>query len=135
MKSIATLLPILILLASCATIRDTDRDSELSGDQRTELTQIDPAISMLDHLKRVSGLNIDQRGGEVNVFLRGVSTIASDNRALFVVNGTPIGNRYADLENSVDVNDVELISVLRGSQASQLYGMRASFGAVVVTTK
>lgn len=99
------------------------------------VSEINPALSLLGHLKKVPGLYIDQRGSDINVFLRGVSTISAENSALFVVNGTPVGTRYSDLENSVDVNDVENISIMRGSQASQIYGFRGAYGAVIVSTK
>lgn len=136
MKKLKVLLLPVFLLIGCATTDTADRTSDIQTFEReADLPSIEPALSMLDHLKRVSGLNIDQRGGEISVFLRGVTTLAGENRALFVVDGTPIGNRYNDLENSVNVTDVAAIQVLRGSQASQLYGSRAAFGAVLVSTK
>ena len=47
------------------------------------------------------------------------------------VTGADIANRAVD----IDPNEIESINVLKGQAASALYGLRASNGVIVITTK
>lgn len=85
----------------------------------------------------IPGLNISNStsGGELNsskqVNVRGMSTIGSGT------NGGPlilIDGMEGDL-NSVNPNDIESISVLKDAAASSIYGSRAPFGVILITTK
>ena len=67
-------------------------------------------------------------GAQANVRLRGEAGLFGGS-VLYVVDGTPV--------NSVDINpdDIEDLSVLKGVNATALFGDRASSGAIVITTK
>jgi outer membrane cobalamin receptor len=121
----------LVFIASCSTSEKTATDFERSP----EISDIQTSISLLDHLKRVSGLNIVERGGETFVFMRGVHTLSGENNVLFVINGRPFGNSFNAIESTVDVNDIQDIRVIRGSMGSQLYGSQGANGVVEITTK
>ncbi|BDD05787.1 SusC/RagA family TonB-linked outer membrane protein [Aureibacter tunicatorum] len=85
--------------------------------------------------------------GSSSVILRGYSTVQGDNQALIVVDGIPYSNNSfgqgssgngIDLGSGIgDLNpeDIESVTVLKGANASALYGSRAINGAVVITTK
>ncbi|MFN3839379.1 MAG: SusC/RagA family TonB-linked outer membrane protein [Cyclobacteriaceae bacterium] len=76
---------------------------------------------------KVAGLTIAQSAellGAPNVFLRG-------KRPLFVVDGVPI---QSDTWN-ISPDDIESITVLKGPNASALYGSRGQYGAIQITTK
>lgn len=82
---------------------------------------------------RVAGLQVYNRGGDPNVSsltrVRGLS--AYSNRApLIVIDGVAGGS----LDN-VDPNDIASITVLKDGSAQALYGIRASSGVFLVTTK
>ena len=47
------------------------------------------------------------------------------------VSGTDFASRAVD----IDPNDIESINILKGQAASALYGMRATNGVIVITTK
>ncbi len=130
-NSALVLIAVMIFAVSCKTSEKTVTDFE----RGPEITEIQSSLSLLDHLKRVSGLNIVERGGDIGVFMRGVNTISGENNVLFVVNGRPIGNSFIALDSTVDVNDIQDIRVIRGSMGSQLYGMRGANGVVEITTK
>ncbi|XHP74247.1 TonB-dependent receptor P26 [Arenibacter antarcticus] len=89
-------------------------------------------------------------GGSSSVVIRGVSSLGGNNQPLFVIDGTPMinnninslntqqGTRGRDYGNGIsDINsdDIETITVLRGANASALYGSRAANGVVLITTK
>jgi outer membrane receptor for ferrienterochelin and colicin len=120
------------ILGACTSTENVQTEN---FERDPDITEIQSHLTILDHLKRVSGLNITERGSEVFVSMRGVHTINSENNVLFVVNGISIGNRYSALENGVDVNDIKDIRVIRGSMGSQLYGSLGANGVVEVTTK
>ncbi len=68
-------------------------------------------------------------GDETSVNIRGVTSIASSTGPLILVDGVE-----GDLRD-VNPNDIESISVLKDASASAVYGARAGFGVVLVTTK
>ena len=79
--------------------------------------------------------------------MRGASSIYGNVQPLFVVDGVPISNNNDgtvtnsggfELPNGVadiDPNNIESINVLKGPSAAALYGIRASNGVIVITTK
>lgn len=84
----------------------------------------------------VPGLNIDNpNGGSLerrsNLNIRGIATIGagSNGGALILIDGME-----ADLK-TVNPQDIESISVLKDAAASSIYGSRAPFGVILITTK
>lgn len=85
----------------------------------------------------IPGLNISNStaGGELNsskqVNVRGTATIGagSSGGPLILIDGLE-----GDL-NSINPNDIESISVLKDAAASSIYGSRAPFGVILITTK
>lgn len=83
----------------------------------------------------VPGLNIAQSSGLLDsapsMDIRGVGTIGEGSSAspLVLIDGAE-----GDL-NSVNPQDIENISVLKDAAASSIYGSRAPFGVILITTK
>ncbi|WP_460915671.1 SusC/RagA family TonB-linked outer membrane protein [Spirosoma areae] len=67
------------------------------------------------------------------VNIRGSRSITGSNEPLYVIDGLPV----AAGSRSIDFNpaDVESVDILKGAAASALYGVRASNGVIVITTK
>jgi len=99
---------------------------------------------------KISGIEIRQSSGmpgaSSQIMIRGARSLTGTNQPLYVVDGMPIesGSAYAvDISGTdqtnrtvdIDPNDIESLSVLKGPAAAALYGMRASNGVVVITTK
>ena len=112
---------------------------------------------------RVAGVEVTSTSGapgaSSSITIRGVSSISSTNQPLMIVDGLPIdnkttntgnlssdaptsqlalSNRNVDFTNrAADINpeDIESITVLKGPEASALYGIDAANGAIVITTK
>jgi TonB-dependent starch-binding outer membrane protein SusC len=93
-----------------------------------------PATNLAQAMQgRVAGVvvgNENSPGGGVMVRIRGFGTI-NDNSPLYVIDGTPT---KGDL-NSLNLNDIESIQVLKDASAASIYGSRAGNGVVIVTTK
>ena len=84
---------------------------------------------------RVSGVqitNVDGTpGGPVSIRIRGVSTVGN-NQPLFVVDGVPVGDGTG---NQINPADIESMSVLKDASSASIYGLRASNGVILITTK
>lgn len=80
-------------------------------------------------------LNVNNAGGALNsrmsLNIRGAGTIGSGSNSspLILIDGTE-GDLY-----SIAPNDIESISVLKDAASSSIYGSRAAFGVLLVTTK
>nr|WP_319570522.1 SusC/RagA family TonB-linked outer membrane protein [uncultured Draconibacterium sp.] len=99
---------------------------------------------------KVAGLEISSSptpGGTQNVAIRGYSSFGN-NQPLYVIDGVVITNEqnrtgtglnsqsdYGSGINALNPNDIENITVLKGSAASVRYGSRAAQGVIVITTK
>lgn len=112
---------------------------------------------------RVAGVEVTSSSGvpgaSTSITIRGVSSISSSNQPLMIIDGLPMdnktlntgvlasdapgsltafSNRGVDFTNrAADINpeDIESMVVLKGPEASALYGIDAANGAIVITTK
>ncbi|WP_353890691.1 SusC/RagA family TonB-linked outer membrane protein [Parabacteroides goldsteinii] len=105
---------------------------------------------------KVSGLDIKPSSGmpgaSSQITIRGARSFSGDNTPLYVIDGMPVtstpdvdtdlqnngsvsGADFANRAVDIDPNDIESINILKGQAASALYGIRASNGVIVITTK
>jgi ferric enterobactin receptor len=105
---------------------------------------------------RVPGLSVNPTSGDpgasAQIVLRGFVSISGDNSPLMVIDGLPMdnsilnqndlvsngANRDADYSNrAVDINpaDIESYTILKGPEATALYGNLGASGAIIITTK
>jgi len=99
--------------------------SEVRGDELTTVRDPNPISGLTG---KVAGLSVAPNAELLrapNVLLRGNSI------SLYVVDGFPINT---DSFN-ISPDDVESYTVLMGPTAAALYGSRAQFGAILITTK
>ena len=103
-----------------------------------------PVSSAVQALQGViPGLNITNsgHGGELNatksINIRGNGTVGKDADGNDYASGAPlilIDGMEGDL-NTINPQDIESISVLKDAAAASIYGSRAPFGVILVTTK
>jgi TonB-linked SusC/RagA family outer membrane protein len=88
-------------------------------------------------------------GGSARITIRGDKSLdINKNQPLFVIDGVPITNEltgssgrsfqeldYGNGASLINPDDVESMTVLKGANASALYGSRAANGVIVITTK
>ncbi len=104
-------------------------------------------------------------GASSSIVLRGFNSLSLSNQPLFVIDGvivdnqtvdensnggsgvglvergaglTSTNNRNTDYNNrisDINPNDIESITVLKGPEATALYGSQASSGAIIITTR
>ncbi|HMI63445.1 MAG TPA: SusC/RagA family TonB-linked outer membrane protein [Puia sp.] len=118
-----------------------------------ELTGVRDANNVLNSLQgKVANAVITQGSGGpgsgARIVLRGNRSIQQSNNALIVVDGVPINNstysmsgsdfgsiQGSDGASSINPDDIESVTVLRGASAAALYGSQAGNGVIVITTK
>ena len=113
---------------------------------------------------KIAGVNISSLGtgpgGTSKIRIRGQSSISGQNNPLIVINGVPIDNTNfgtnpnnqasdnsigvrgggitsdgGDGLQSINPDDIENMTVLKGAAAAALYGSRAKDGVIMITTK
>lgn len=112
---------------------------------------------------RIAGLTINptsgMAGASSQIVLRGFNSLSLDNSPLFVIDGVIVDNStmnetsdggsgiglasnranrqndYSNRMSDINPNDIESITVLKGPEATALYGSQASSGAIIITTK
>ena len=97
---------------------------------------------------KVAGLQINTTssdpGQASSVIIRGISSINGNNQPLYVVDGVPLQTTtFRNMGHvqamgglsSINPNDIESMTVLKGAAATALYGSRAANGVIVITTK
>ena len=85
--------------------------------------------------------------GSSRVIIRGASSLGEDSQPLYVVDGIPIDNTTlgsagmwggsdgGDGISSINPDDIDKVTVLKGPSAAALYGTRAKNGVILITTK
>lgn len=71
---------------------------------------------------------------DATIRIRGINTINAGSSPIYVVDGVVMENNQGGF-NSVNVNDVASVQVLKDASATALYGSRGANGVVVITTK
>jgi len=97
-------------------------------------------------LQMLASSGLAGSGAKINI--RGNSSITGNTQPLWVVNGVPINTDQNDINQDfqdgkvsptryldIDPNNIESISVLRGLNATTLYGSQGRNGVILVTTK
>src|SRR5712664_430963 len=139
---------------SLGTAQQSVRGVEIAQTQRENFFNALPG--------RVAGVDVTSTSGvpgaSSSIVIRGISSISSSNQPLIIVDGSPMDNRTVntgvlasdkssttafsnrgvDFTNrAADLNseDIETLTVLKGPEASALYGIDAANGAIVVKTK
>lgn len=109
-------------------------------------------INFLNSLSgRTAGVEIKKSssgpGGSTRVLLRGDKSLTGDSQPLFVIDGIPMANNRGgqpgmwggvdggDGMSQINPDDIESISILKGSNAAALYGSQGANGVVLITTK
>ncbi|MEO5581594.1 MAG: TonB-dependent receptor plug domain-containing protein, partial [Saprospiraceae bacterium] len=100
---------------------------------------------------RVAGVNVSKTAGgpsgSSRVIIRGNKSLAGNNQPLYVIDGVPMDNSgfgqaglwggadQGDGMSSINPDDIETITVLKGANAAALYGARAANGVINIITK
>ncbi|PKP34204.1 MAG: hypothetical protein CVU00_07915 [Bacteroidetes bacterium HGW-Bacteroidetes-17] len=122
---------------------------EVSGSELDKRGNSDIVSSLA---AKAAGLQVtsssSNAGAASYMTIRGAASLTGNNQPLFVIDGMPISTEpsyrggtgqsgYYTSSRSIDLNpdDIASLSVLKGGAATALYGLQASNGVIVITTK
>ncbi|MBK8501254.1 MAG: TonB-dependent receptor plug domain-containing protein [Saprospiraceae bacterium] len=122
--------------------------TEVGGESFQEAREVNLANSLAG---KVAGVNVSRiasgPAGSSRVIIRGNVSLGGNNQPLYVIDGVPIDNGgfgqaglwggadEGDGTSSINPDDIETLTVLKGANAAALYGSRASNGVILITTK
>lgn len=122
---------------------------DVKGDELNKTQQTNIVNSLAG---KVAGVQITNSSGAVGassvIKIRGNKSLTGDSQPLFVIDGVPIQNTTNNARSAGDVNvdfgnaamdidpaNVESVSILKGPNATALYGARGANGVILITTK
>jgi TonB-linked SusC/RagA family outer membrane protein len=112
-------------------------EGKLTGVQMNSLNS-SPTSSVMFNIRGATSLAGIMKGNDAS------SNINNATQPLIVLNGVPLmsnsvgttaGIDVGNYMNSINPNDIENISILKGASASALYGSSAGNGVILITTK
>ncbi len=122
--------------------------TKVSGANLTQAREVNLGAAIQG---RVAGVDVTKSStgpaGSSRVIIRGNKSIGGSNQPLYVVDGIPMDNTMGDQAglwggtdqgdglSSLNPDDIESITVLKGANAAALYGSRGGYGVINITTK
>ena len=131
-----------VVVVGYGTRKRKDLSTAISSVTAKEIAATPTADAAQAIQGRVSGVTIVQGSGApggtggTGIRIRGISSLTGTNNPLIVVDGYPLPDQAADnILNSFGTGDIESIDVLKDAGALAIYGVRASNGVIIITTK
>lgn len=113
--------------------KKSDLTGAVASVQGTDLERV-PVSTAGEALQgRVAGVQVTSNGrpgSAPNIRVRGLGSVSSRTDPLYVVDGV-----LTDDISFLGSTDIESINILKDASASAIYGIRASGGVVIITTK
>ena len=116
----------------------TQRKADLTGSVSVVNTKDLETSANTDPMRalqgKVPGMTISSDGspaGTGTVRIRGIGSFNADQNPLFVIDGVPTTQTL----NSLNMNDIESMQVLKDAASASIYGSRAANGVIIITTK
>jgi len=121
---------------------------DIKGEEFTQARETNVVNSLTGRLAGVQVSNsTGAPGSSARIVIRGAKSISGSSQPLFVIDGQPIDNSsfsnsgsgggidYGNAASDINPDDIESMTVLKGANASSLYGSRGANGVIVITTK
>ncbi|MBC6988894.1 SusC/RagA family TonB-linked outer membrane protein [Hymenobacter sp. BT491] len=142
-----------VVVVGYGTVRKSDLTGAVSALNTNDFNK--GTLTSPDQLiqGRTSGVQITQNsgqpGGASTIKIRGNSAVTGTGQPLYVIDGVPLDGRsarpglntaFGDSPDSNPLNflnpsDIESIDILKDASATAIYGSRAAYGVVIITTK
>ena len=116
----------------------TQRKADLTGSVAVVQTKELKTSSDTDPMRalqgKVPGMTITHDGSPVGagtVRIRGIGSFNSSQDPLFIIDGVPTTTNL----NTLNMNDIESMQVLKDAASASIYGSRAANGVIIITTR
>lgn len=127
MKKIALcflLLPLTILLTQCK-VSNLPEGPE----------QVRVYTSLADYLNTKSNVIVKGLGDNITLQVRGINSINGDTRPFIYVDDIGFGRSYANVNKTLDPNNIKSVRVLSSLSELSLYGENGNSGIILIYTK
>ncbi len=108
-----------------------------------------PAVSFKEMLQgNAAGVQFSapsgQPGASSEINIRGMGSFNASNQPLYVIDGVPVrsgsinsisSDASLDVMSTINISDIESMTVIKDAAAASLYGSRAANGVIIITTK
>ena len=126
-----------VVVIGYGTTKKRDLTGSVASVKGAELENV-PVPRLDQQLQgRAAGVQVTQTSGAPGtgstIRIRGGNSIQGNNEPLYVIDGFIVGTDYN--LNSINVNDIESIEILKDAVAISIYGTRGANGVIMVTTK
>lgn len=126
-----------VVIIGYGTQRKSDLTGAVANIEAEDLNnQPSPRVDQLLQ-GRLAGVNVTSASGapgdRASIRIRGGNSVQGDNEPLYVIDGFVAGTDF-DL-NSINVNDIASIDVLKDASSISIYGTRGANGVILITTK
>jgi TonB-dependent SusC/RagA subfamily outer membrane receptor len=121
-------------ILACTTQRDSTGTTRPPVDANT-IHEPQANIDLTDHLRRVPGVYVQGNGPDARITIRGTNSINSGTEPLFVLDGSPMVGSFSGLYNFINVNDIQLIKVIKDPAQLAMYGVQGANGVIEIYLK
>ena len=111
-----------------------EKDKNFTG-SASKVENLEPYISLEDHLRKLPGVTVSGSGANCQVRVRGGSnSFQGSNEPLFVVDGKSFSS-FRDVNAFINVPEIKSVTVLKDASTTSMYGSRGANGVIVIKTK
>ncbi|MDE6422406.1 MAG: TonB-dependent receptor plug domain-containing protein, partial [Muribaculaceae bacterium] len=123
-----------LVVVGYQTVRKADLTGAVSVVSTKSLETSSDSDPMRALQGKIPGMTVSANGspsGAGSVRIRGIGSFNASQDPLFIIDGVPT---TATL-NSLNMNDIESMQVLKDAASASIYGSRAANGVIIITTK
>ncbi len=123
-----------LVVVGYQTVRKADLTGAVSVVSTKSLETSSDSDPMRALQGKIPGMTVTANGspsGAGSVRIRGIGSFNASQDPLFIIDGVPT---TATL-NSLNMNDIESMQVLKDAASASIYGSRAANGVIIITTK
>lgn len=125
-----------VVVVGYGIVKKTDLTGSVGTPNVSDMKKA-PVTSFVQALAgRVAGVRVNsvdgQPGSGVNIMVRGAGSLTQSTAPLYVIDGFPLENFDP---NTINMDDIVSISVLKDASSTSIYGARGANGVVLIQTK
>ncbi|AOW21742.1 TonB-dependent receptor plug domain-containing protein [Urechidicola croceus] len=131
---------LVLILASCKSnqkiILSTEQDAkDVTTENKVIVNEINIGNDLTSQLRGLPGVHISGSGANAIITIRGNNSISLTSEPLFVIDGQQFSGTYSSLYNTISINNIKTIKVLKDAASLGYYGSSGSNGVIEITTK
>ncbi len=124
----------LVFLGALSTWNCSSSRYAKTQEEKESSSRYPDNASLAQILTRTPGLIVSGTGDNVQVRVRGLSTISGDPSPLYVLDGSVVGTSY-DAVSQLNGYEIASIRVLKDAVSTTRYGMMGASGVIEIRTK